>query len=146
MFAKFTLVILLAVLLSVTEVWLLLLAGETMGVAPTLYWVLATAILGLLTARLGGVRGVVRIHWRLKVQELPVLELLDLAMVLVSSVSLILPGFITDGLGLLLLFPPTRWFVRSVFSRWLAIFLPAQEIPGRDFSMEGEPLGGTAEE
>jgi UPF0716 protein FxsA len=96
------------------EAWLLLAVGGALGVGWTLLWLLGSSLAGLLMVRVGGLAAVLRIHRRLREQELPTRELGDMALVLLGGVLLILPGLLSDAMGLALLLRPVRWGVRSV--------------------------------
>lgn len=105
--------------------------GGWLGVGWTVLWMIGAALLGLAVMRVGGLQAVIRIHHRLRDQELPTLELLDMAMVLAGGVLLIAPGFISDAVGLLLLLPPVRWLGRGCFCALYGELLPPQHAPRR---------------
>ncbi len=58
-----------------------------------------------------------QIRTRMAQGEIPGNELVDGLLILFAGALMLTPGFITDGVGLLLLFPPTRMAVRSVLMR-----------------------------
>jgi UPF0716 protein FxsA len=96
------------------EVAVLLWVGRLIGIGWTLAWIVVSALVGMAMVRAAGMRGVMRIHRRLRAQELPTQELLDLALVLIGGFLLIAPGFVSDALGLLLLLAPVRWALRGL--------------------------------
>lgn len=96
------------------EVAVLLWVGHLIGLGWTLAWIFASSLLGIAMVRVAGLNGVVRIHRKLRQQELPTLELVDMALILIGGFLLIAPGFLSDALGLLLLLPPVRWAVRGL--------------------------------
>lgn len=116
---------------AAAEVAALVIIGGWLGVGWTLAWMLGSVVLGLTILRLGGIQALIRIHHKLREQELPTLELLDMAMVLMGGVMLIVPGFVSDALGLLLLLPPVRWLGRGCFCALYGELLPPRYPPGR---------------
>jgi UPF0716 protein FxsA len=108
----------------VAEVWLLLEVGAWLGVGYTLLWMVGSSLAGLLLLRVEGLQVLLQIQERLRREELPTGELLDMGMILAGAVLLILPGFLSDGLGLLLLLPPVRWAMRGVIRLVLWRILP----------------------
>jgi UPF0716 protein FxsA len=113
------------------EVAALLELGGRLGVGWTLAWIVLSALAGGVVLRFEGLNAFARIHHRLRQQQLPTLELLDLGLVLSAALLLILPGFIADALGLLLLLPPVRWFARGVFRAIFGDPLASPYPPGR---------------
>ncbi len=113
------------------EVSVLLLVGGWLGVGWTLVWMIGSALLGVMMVRVAGLHALMRIHRRLREQELPTDELLDMAMILLGGMLLIAPGFISDAIGLLLALPPVRWLGRQAFHLFYGDYLPVPFPPGR---------------
>ena len=67
---------------------------------------------GVLIVRHQGLGVYRRVRAQLRAGTVPGVELVDGLVILVAGVLLIVPGFVTDAVGLLLLFPPTRHLVR----------------------------------
>ncbi len=100
------------------EIYLLLNIGALLGVLPTVGLVLLTAILGAWLTRRTGLHTLVRIQASLNAGIMPTDELFDTLFILIAGFLLITPGFFTDGVGFILLFPPTRQYVKCfIFSR-----------------------------
>ena len=112
------------------EVWLFHLIATPIGVGWTLVWIFATGLIGILLLRLEGVRVLFRIYERLRQEELPTHELLDMGMVLMGAFLLVLPGFFTDFSGVLMLLPPVRWAVRGFFTRVMGMFAGRTQASG----------------
>lgn len=112
--------ILLAVLiLPAMEVGILVWAGGQIGPWWVVLFILATGVAGTLLARQQGTEAIRRAKQGMAYGEAPQEEILDGICILVGSALLLTPGFITDGLGFLLLLPPTRkpikkWMVRML--------------------------------
>ncbi|MBU2194193.1 MAG: membrane protein FxsA [Alphaproteobacteria bacterium] len=91
--------------------------GERIGVLPTLGLVIATGVLGAFLMRLQGFGVMNRIRAELEDGRDPGRELAHGVMILLAGVLLLIPGFVTDIVGVLLFLPPLRdlaWrFLRS---------------------------------
>lgn len=115
----FILLILLLLALPVLELSLLMHLGAAFGALPTLLLVLITAVLGAQLMHSQGVGVLTRIQQSLARREVPTLELLNGAVVLLGGLLLLIPGFVTDAIGFLCLIPPLRhWLLVTVLWRW----------------------------
>ncbi|HKI99320.1 MAG TPA: FxsA family protein [bacterium] len=123
------------------EVTVLLWVGGHIGIGWTLVWIIGSSLLGIAMVRVAGLHAVMRIHRRLREQELPTQELLDMALILVGGFFLIAPGFVSDGIGLLLLLSPVRWVVRGLFSVIYGQLLPSHYPPGHFNATRGPAAG-----
>ncbi len=110
---------LLFTLLPVLELFLLVDVGGRIGALNTIGVCVLTGFLGAGLARREGAGVVQRIQAEVQRGGLPARELLDGALILVAGVVLLTPGFVTDAMGLALLFPPTRALVRLYVARRL---------------------------
>lgn len=111
------------------EVALLVRLGGLLGVGWTLVWIFGTALAGLLVARIGGVHTLIRMHHRLRAQELPTREMLDMGLLLAAAFLLVMPGFLSDTAGLLLLLPPVRWMARNTIAAFFGQLVTAAPAP-----------------
>lgn len=109
---------------AIIEVWLVLLIGGMLGSALTMIWLIGGVIFGLAMLRFQGVRLLLRIDRDLKAQLLPIKPLINLVFVIAGACLVVLPGFLGDAMGFVLLFPPLRWVVTTVLSRRLFPLLP----------------------
>jgi len=141
--SKLKLFLILSLVMIGMEIWLLLEAGARFGVWPALGWVVGSGAAALFILRTGGWHTVRRIHHRLALNELPTLELFDLGLVTAGAVLLLLPGIITDAIGLWLLFPPTQWLMRTLLRHIFRAYLPAPSTPGRGYGLNEEGRGIT---
>jgi UPF0716 protein FxsA len=96
----------------VLEMAVLIALGRTFGIFPTILLVLGAGIVGAWLARWQGLRAAMRAQERMAQGVMPTREMSDGLMIAVAAVLLIIPGVLTDVLGLLLLFPPTRAMLR----------------------------------
>jgi UPF0716 protein FxsA len=103
--------LILLLLFPVIELAVLIKVGSMIGVLPTLLLIIGTAILGAMLLRVAGVATALRARERLARGELPDREMLEGLMVAVGGVLLMLPGFVSDVIGLFCLLPMTRGMV-----------------------------------
>ncbi len=109
---------LLFVSVPVFEIYLLLNIGSWLGALPTVALVLLTAGLGAWLTKQAGLHTLSRMQASMNAGIMPANELFDALFILIAGFLLITPGFFTDGVGFMLLFPPTRHYVkRFIFSR-----------------------------
>lgn len=111
------LALLLLLLWPVAEVFVAIKIAESIGVLLMLVLLVAGWPLGTWALRSEGRIVMRRLAAAIAEQRPPGREVLDGALVLVGGGLLIVPGFITDALGVLLLFPPTRALARVLFVR-----------------------------
>lgn len=98
------------------ELYLLIEVGSEIGAIPTIALSLFTAVLGGWLVRMQGFAVLFRAQSQMANKEVPAIELMEGAMLLLVGLALLLPGFITDAIGFLLLIPPVR---RGFIVRWL---------------------------
>jgi UPF0716 protein FxsA len=98
------------------ELYLLIEVGSQIGAIPTIALSLFTAALGGWLVRMQGFAVLFRAQTQLGKREVPAVELLEGALLLLVGLALLLPGFITDAIGFLLLVPALR---RALLLRWL---------------------------
>ena len=83
----------------------------------TIGLLLLLSLVGVWLTKQQGLSVISRIRRQLDTGRMPTNELIDGGLVLAGGLLLIAPGFVTDGLGLLLLFPPTRVVARRIVKR-----------------------------
>lgn len=103
-----SLFLLLFVAAPLIELYVLIEVGSEIGAVPTILLSIFTAILGGALVRLQGFSILFRSQAMLAQGEAPAIEMLEGVMLLLVGVALLLPGFITDAVGFLLLVPPLR--------------------------------------
>ena len=108
-------VLLLIILVPLIEIYLLIKIGSQIGALSTISLILFTAILGVFYARYEGFNALKSAIKQLLKNEIPIYEIISGAALAFAAFLLILPGFITDLIGLLIIFPPTRkFFFKSI--------------------------------
>ncbi len=105
--------------LPLVDLWLLLSIGEVFGFWPTIGLTIVVAFLGAYLGKREGLK--VLAQWKRALGEFRMPEdgLVSAALVLVGAVLLITPGVLSDALGLLLLFPPSRRVFAKVVGAYL---------------------------
>ena len=111
-------VLLLALLcVPLLELYLIIQVADGVGTGQTILLLIAVSVVGAWMVRRSGLGVLNQIRARLSRGELPAGELVDGMLILVAGALMLTPGFLTDAVGLLLLFPPTRLVVRSLLMR-----------------------------
>ena len=82
--------------------------GEVFGALTTVMLVVLTAVIGGFLVRQQGFSTMMRMRETAARGETPALEMIEGSILLLCGLMLLLPGFITDALGFLLLVPPLR--------------------------------------
>jgi len=113
--------------LPLIELYFLIQVGGEIGALPTIALSILTAIIGTWLVRLQGFGLLLRVRDMMDRGEVPALEVMDGALILAAGLFLLLPGFMTDALGFLLLVPPLRRWVVARFVR----VAPAPRYPGQ---------------
>ena len=109
--------ILLLVSVPLLELYVIVQVAGGLGAGQTIVLLLVVSVAGAWMVRRSGLGVLNQIRTRLAQGELPGNELVDGLLILLAGAFMLTPGFLTDALGLLLLFPPTRIAMRSVLVR-----------------------------
>ena len=99
------------------ELYLLIEVGSEIGAIPTIFLTVFTAVLGGLMVRVQGFSTALKVREVLDRGEVPAIEMIEGALLLLAGFLLLLPGFLTDAIGFLLLVPQIRralvlWYLR----------------------------------
>ena len=110
-------------LIPVIEIYLFIKIGGSISALNTVILVILTAFAGAYLARMQGLQTMFKVQASLQQGIIPREELIDALLILVAGIVLLTPGFMTDAIGLLLLYPSTRyhvkWYLRHKFDRWV---------------------------
>ena len=107
----------LIIAVPLIEIFLFIKVGSYIGAYNTISLTLITAIIGIIYARYEGFNTLRSAIPQLKKDEIPIYEIISGAALAFAALLLILPGFATDLLGFLLIFPLTRKLFLKKFSR-----------------------------
>ena len=99
------------------EIYLFIKVGSEIGALNTILLILTTAIVGIWYARYEGFNTLRSGMSQLVKNELPLYEIVSGAAIAFAALLLILPGFATDIIGILLIFPVTRKIILSKYSK-----------------------------
>ena len=126
-------VLLLIILVPILEIYLFIKIGSQIGAFTTISLIFVTAIIGVYYARYEGLNTLKSGVTQLYKNQMPLFELMSGAALAVAALLLILPGFATDLLGFLIIFPLTRKIFFQLLSR-----KTKNEVHIKDDLIEGE--------
>ncbi|MFL2853316.1 MAG: FxsA family protein [Candidatus Pelagibacter sp.] len=109
-------VLLLIILIPIIEIYLFIKIGSQIGAFTTISLIFITAIIGVFYARYEGLNNLRSGVSQLYKNQIPLFELMSGAALAFAALLLILPGFATDILGFLLIFPITRKVIFHLFT------------------------------
>ena len=118
------------------EIYLFIKIGSQIGALNTVLLILITAIVGIWYARYEGFNTLRSGMSQLVRNEVPLYEMISGAAIAFAALLLILPGFATDIIGILLIFPVTRKIILSKYSKKYSSKKKSKNI-GKNF-IEGE--------
>ena len=127
--------LLLIILIPILEIYLFIKIGSQIGAFTTISLIFFTAIIGVYYARYEGLNTLKSGVTQLYKNQMPLFELMSGAALAVAAVLLILPGFATDILGFLIIFPLTR---RLIFKLITKKGKDKDEVYIKDDLIEGE--------
>ena len=110
-------IILAIIVIPVLEIYLLIKIGSQIGAITTILLIFATAIIGIYYAKYEGLNTLRSGFSQLSRNETPAYEVISGAAIAFAAILLIIPGFLTDLLGFLLIFPITRKIIFSNFTK-----------------------------
>lgn len=134
--------VVLFVVVPIAELYVIIKVGEAIGVLPTLFLLLFGSIGGAMLLRHQGRGAWRRFNEALAQRRFPGREVADGALIVVGGTLLLTPGFITDFVGLLLLFPPTRALARAGLRRFTVGRFAVVGVSGAGGSFGRGPFGG----
>jgi len=105
------------ILVPIIEIYLFIKIGSQIGAFSTIFLIFVTAVVGIIYARYEGLNTLRSGFTQLVKNELPAYEMISGAAIAFAALLLIIPGFATDALGFLILFPITRKFLFKKFSK-----------------------------
>ena len=101
-------VLLLIILIPILEIYLFIKIGSQIGAFITISLIFVTAIIGVYYARYEGLNTLRSAYSQIIKQETPAYEIISGAAIAFAALLLIIPGFATDIIGFLIIFPITR--------------------------------------
>jgi UPF0716 protein FxsA len=107
--------------LPLIEIAGFILVGQAIGLVPTLLGVLVAALAGAMVIRWQGVALLRDLQATLSRGQLPARQLADAMLVGLAGLLLLVPGYVTDVMGVLLLIPPVRGFIYRQLARRMTV-------------------------
>ena len=101
-------ILLSIILIPAIEIYLLIKIGSQIGAITTIFLIFMTAIIGIYYAKYEGLNTLKSGFTQLRKNETPAYEVISGAAIAFAALLLIIPGFITDIMGFLLIFPLSR--------------------------------------
>ena len=117
-------ILLAIILVPVIEIYLLIKIGSQIGPISTILLIFTTAIIGVYYAKYEGLNTLKSGFAQLSRNETPAYEVISGAAIAIAALLLIIPGFATDTLGFLLIFPTSR---KIIFNRIAKKFKPKKK-------------------
>ena len=105
------------ILIPVVEIYLLIKIGSQIGAISTIILIFVTAFVGIYYAKYEGLNTLKSGFIQLSKNETPTYEIISGAAIAFAALLLIIPGFATDVLGFLIIFPISRKFILSMFTK-----------------------------
>ena len=122
------------IFVPIVEIYLLIKIGSQIGAIFTIFLILTTAIVGIYYAKYEGLNTLRSGFLQLSKNQTPAFEVISGAAIAFGAILLIIPGFITDFFGFLLIFPISR---RIIFNKLLINFSKKRKKQKNNF-IEGE--------
>ena len=112
-------ILILIILVPAIEIYLFIKIGSQIGAITTIFLILTTAIVGVYYAKYEGLNTLKSGFAQLSRNEAPTYEMISGGLIAIAALLLIVPGFATDIIGFLLIFPITRKIFLSKFDKKL---------------------------
>ena len=126
-------VVLLIILVPIIEIYLFIKIGSQIGAFITISLIFVTAVIGIFYARYEGLNTLRSGLSQIYKNQIPIFELMSGAALAVAALLLIFPGFATDLLGFLIIFPFTRKIIFNLLAK-----NKKSEVHIKDDLIEGE--------
>jgi len=110
-------ILLLIIIIPAIEIFLFIKIGSQIGAITTVLLILTTAVVGVYYAKYEGLNTLRAGFSQLSKNKTPTYEMISGAAIAFAALLLIIPGFATDILGFLLIFPITRKFIFGKFAQ-----------------------------
>tara|TARA_Y100000590_G_scaffold244953_1_gene275318 strand:- start:4394 stop:4849 length:456 start_codon:yes stop_codon:yes gene_type:complete len=112
-------ILLFIICIPLIEIYLMIKVGGIIGAFNTIFLIFFTAVTGLYFARVAGLSAIRSGFDQLIKNEIPIYEIISGAALAFAALLLIIPGFLTDLIGFLLIIPVTRkFFISFITSRF----------------------------
>ena len=123
------------ILVPVVEIFLLIKIGSQIGAVTTILLIFTTAIVGIYYAKYEGLNTLKSGFEQISKNRTPTYEMLSGAAIALAALLLIIPGFATDIIGFLIIFPISRNFL---FKKFFVKFTNKETNPDRNNFIDGD--------
>ena len=110
-------IFLIIIAIPVIEIYLLIKIGSQVGAINTIILIFITAVVGIYYAKYEGLNTLKSGFVQLSNNETPAYEVISGAAIALAALLLIIPGFLTDVIGFLLIFPLSRKLIFNFFNK-----------------------------
>lgn len=111
--------LMLIIAIPIVEFAVVLLSGKILGIIPTLLLIVVTGALGIYLAKTKGLNAFQQLKIAIENGQAPGDAIIDGVLTFIGSIVLVLPGFISDIIGILLVIPITRKLFKPAIYYWL---------------------------
>lgn len=118
------------VVMPILEIFVLIQVGQVIGPWWTIGLLILDSLIGSWLIKREGRRAWQALRARFESGRVPSRELADGALIVLGGALMLSPGFVTDGLGLLLILPPTRPFFRRLLTSYAVRSVTRRASPG----------------
>lgn len=141
----FGILLLAFVIVPIIEIYLIIQVGSAIGGWETIALLIIDSMIGAWLVRREGFSIVARVNQALTNGKAPTDPLIDGLLVLIAGALMLTPGFLTDGVGFLLLLPPTRALVRAYLKHRFKdrIAVGGGPMKGFGFTQDGSAWGAS---
>lgn len=107
------------ILVPIIEIAVVLISGKLIGAFQTLLLIVVTGVLGVYLAKTRGFKAFQQLKTAIERGQAPGDAIIDGVLTFIGSIILVLPGFISDIIGILLVIPATRKLFKPAIYYWL---------------------------
>lgn len=111
--------LLFIIAMPIIEIIVLLLSGNMIGFWPTLFLIVATGLIGAYLAKKQGMETWKKAQEQIRYGMMPGNEIIDGICIFIGAALLLSPGLLSDIMGLILVFPPTRNLLKPFVIRFI---------------------------
>lgn len=111
--------LLFIIAMPIIEIIVLLLSGNLIGFWPTLFLIVATGLIGAYLAKKQGMETWKKAQEQIRYGMMPGNEIIDGICIFIGAALLLSPGLLSDIMGLILVFPPTRNLLKPFVIRFI---------------------------
>jgi UPF0716 protein FxsA len=135
----------LFVVVPILEIATFIQMGSLIGLGWTLFSILLTAVIGAFLVRQQGFKALNEARTQSANNEIPVTPVIHGVFILAAGLLLLTPGFVTDAIGFLFLFPPFRLLIAGKVWAWISSNMDVKVMhPGAEPGAPNQPQSGGA--